>query len=69
MAKLEVVPKQPDLWTQLRAAAEDAAREEPRLASQLNAVVLAHEDFAGALSFQIARKLGDAELGLSLIHI
>jgi len=37
MAKLEVVPKQPDLWTQLRAAAEDAAREEPRLASQLNA--------------------------------
>jgi len=68
MAKLEVVPKQPDLWTQLRAAAEDAAREEPRLASQLNAVVLAHEDFAGALSFQIARKLGDAELGAMTVR-
>ncbi|WP_313574129.1 serine O-acetyltransferase [Brevundimonas sp.] len=68
MAKLEVVPKQPDLWAQLRAAAEDAAREEPRLASQLNAVVLAHEDFAGALSFQIARKLGDAELGAMTVR-
>ena len=63
MAKLEIVPQQPDLWAQLRAAAEDAAREEPRLASQLSAVVLAHDDLAGALSFQIARKLGDAELG------
>ena len=62
-AKLELVPQEPDLWAQLRAAAEEAAREEPRLASQLNAVVLAHDDLAGALSFQIARKLGDAELG------
>src|SRR5690606_1511035 len=63
MAKLEIVPQQPDLWAQLRMAAEEAAREEPRLASQMNAVVLAHDDMAGALSFQIARKLGDAELG------
>ena len=68
MAKLEIVPQQPDLWTQLRAAAEDAAREEPRLASQLNAVVLAHDDLAGALSFQIARKLGDAELGAMTVR-
>ena len=68
MAKLEIVPKQPDLWTQLRAAAEDAARGEPRLASQLNAVVLAHDDLAGALSFQIARKLGDAELGAMTVR-
>src|SRR5690606_9578235 len=46
----------------LRAAAEAAAREEPRLASLMNAAVLSHGDLAGALSFQVARKLGDAEL-------
>lgn len=63
MAKLEVVPNEPDLWSRLRASAQEAVREEPHLASQLNAVILSHGDFAAALSFQIARKLGDAELG------
>lgn len=68
MPQLEVVPKDMDLWSQLRAAALEAAREEPQLASQLNAVVLAHDDMAGALSFQIARKLGDAELGAMTVR-
>lgn len=68
MAELKIVPTQPDLWTQLRLSAEVAAREEPRLASQLNAVVLSHDDLAGALSFQIARKLGDAELGAMTVR-
>lgn len=68
MAELKVVPTEPDLWTQLRASAEAAAREEPRLASQLNAVILAHDDLAGALSFQIARKLADAELGAMTVR-
>ena len=63
MAKLEIVPSEPDLWSRLRAAAQDAVRDEPHLASQLNAVILSHGDFAGALSFQVARKLGDSELG------
>lgn len=63
MGKLKVVSDASPVWTQLRASAEAAAREEPRLASQLNAVILSHDDLAGALSFQIARKLGDAELG------
>lgn len=63
MAKLKVIAKESAVWAQLRASAEAAAREEPRLASQLNAVILSHADLAGALSFQIARKLGDAELG------
>lgn len=68
MAKLEIVPNEAEftglgLWTRLRVAAQDAVRDEPHLASQLNAVILSHSDFAGALSFQIARKLGDAELG------
>ncbi|MHC3126797.1 serine acetyltransferase [Brevundimonas sp. GN22] len=68
MAKLEIVspvkaqsPK--DVWASLRCAAEDAARAEPQLASQLNSVILSHDDLSGALSFQIARKLGDSELG------
>ena len=63
MAHLEIVPAEPDLWSRLRASAEEAVREEPHLASQLNAVILSHGDIAGALSFQIARKLGDSELG------
>ena len=68
MAHLEIVPQDQDLWMQLRASAQEAAREEPQLASQLNAVVLAHDDLAGALSFQIARKLGDAELGAMTVR-
>ena len=60
---LELVSQSPSRWTQLRRAAEEAARSEPRLASLMNATVLSHDDLAGALSYQIARKLGDAELG------
>ncbi|KQW83925.1 serine O-acetyltransferase [Brevundimonas sp. Root1279] len=63
MPQLEVVAAQPDVWTQLRAAADEAARSEPHLGSLMNATILSHTDLAGALSFQIARKLGDAELG------
>lgn len=68
MPKLEIVPvrsdpARPDIWNQLRAAAEETARAEPHLASQMNAVILSHTDLAAALGFQIARKLGDAELG------
>ena len=63
MPKLEVVAGRSDTWSQLRAAAEATARAEPHLASQMNAVILSHGDLAAALGFQIARKLGDAELG------
>ena len=68
MPKLEVVPAhsdraRPDVWGQLRAAARETAQAEPHLASQMNAVILSHGDLAAALGFQIARKLGDAELG------
>lgn len=64
MRKLEVVASPAKgTWPLLRAAAEAAARAEPHLASQLNAVILSHSDLASALSFQIARKLGDNELG------
>ena len=65
MAKLEIVAEADgrELWSQLRASAEAAVREEPQLGSQMNAVILSHDDLAGALSFQIARKLADGEMG------
>ena len=63
MPKLEVVARRSDVWSHLREAAEAAARAEPHLATQMNAVILSHADLAAALSFQIARKLGDNELG------
>ena len=73
MPKLEVVPETAGPWRRLRASAEAATREEPQLASQMNSVILSHDGMAGALSYQVARKLGDDELGamsvLSLIHI
>ena len=68
MTRLEVVAAREDVWGQLRASAEAAARDEPGLASQMNAVILAHGDLAGALSFQVGRKLGDAELGAMTVR-
>ncbi len=52
----------PPVWAALRNEAERAASAEPALASLLNAVVLAHDDLGRALSYQLARKLGDTEL-------
>ncbi len=52
----------PPVWAALRNEAEHSARVEPYLASLLNATVLAHSGLAPALSFQLARKLGDQEL-------
>jgi serine O-acetyltransferase len=63
MPKLEIVADHKGAWRELRAAAAAAARDEPHLASQMNAVILSHDDLAAALSFQIGRKLGDSELG------
>ena len=65
MAKhLEVVEPTvaPPVWAALRNEAERASKEEPALASLLNSVILAHDRLADALSYQIARKLGDQEL-------
>ena len=60
--KFEVVVSQSEIWSLLRSAAEEAARAEPHLGSLLNATVLSHGDLSAALSFQIARKIGDNEL-------
>ena len=63
--RLEVIdPSQPPpVWAALRNEAERAAKNEPALASLLNAVVLSHETLGEALSYQLARKLGDQEMG------
>ncbi len=53
---------QTSVWTALRREAEAAAREEPTLGSLLNAVILSHDGLIEALSYQMARKLGDQEL-------
>lgn len=66
--RLEAVPETSDLWNQLRRAAEQASGDEPDLASQMNAVILSHGNLGAALSFQIARKLGDAELGAMTVR-
>ena len=62
--RLEVIDptSAPPVWASLRMEAERAARSEPALASLLNAVVLSHDDLGSALSYQLARKLGDQEL-------
>ena len=62
--KLELV--QPDMpppvWAALRNEALAACRSEPPLASLLDAVILRHSGLGDALSYQLARKLGDAVL-------
>ena len=61
---LEVVSLEtpPPVWAALRNEATRVAQTEPDLASLVNAVVLRHASLAGALSYQLARKLGDQEL-------
>ena len=62
--RLEVVDpaNAPPVWAALRNEAEAAAQKESALASLLAAVILNHKTLGGALSYQLARKLGDQEL-------
>ena len=62
--RLEVVDLDtaPPVWASLRNEAEAAGQKEAALASLLAAVILNHKTLGGALSYQLARKLGDQEL-------
>jgi serine O-acetyltransferase len=62
--RLEVVnpASAPPVWAALRNEAYAAAKSEAALASLLAAVILNHETLGDALSYQLARKLGDQEL-------
>jgi len=62
--RLEVVAAgaPPPVWAALRNEAAHAAQIEPGLASLLHSTILKHDDLAAALSYQLARKIGDQEL-------
>jgi len=62
--RLEVVDSKnaPPVWAALRNEAYAAAKSEAALASLLAAVILNHKSLSSALSYQLARKLGDQEL-------
>jgi serine O-acetyltransferase len=61
--RLEVVnaTRPPPVWAALRNEAYAAAKTESSLASLLAAVILNHDSLGDALSYQLARKLGDQE--------
>jgi serine O-acetyltransferase len=61
--RLEVIDPgvAPPVWAALRNEATSAARDESALASLLATVILNHKTLADALSYQLARKLGDQE--------
>jgi serine O-acetyltransferase len=62
--RLEVLdPAQaPPVWAALHNEALVAAREESALASLVATVILNHKTLGDALSYQLARKLGDQEM-------
>jgi len=62
--RLEVVDPgiAPPVWASLRNEAAAVAKKESALASVVAATILNHETLADALSYQLARKLGDQEL-------
>lgn len=60
MPQLEVISHGArPMWLSLRTEALEAVKSEPCLASMLHAVILTHDHFAHALSYQLARKLAD----------
>lgn len=60
--RLKVVETPDTVWDLLKREAADVAANEPSLASLINAVVIRHGALSSALSYQVARKLGDQEL-------
>ena len=51
------------IWSNLRADAEAMAEREPALASFVHATILNHERLEQALSYHLAKKLGNEDLG------
>ena len=54
-----ITPDDKPIWLCQRQEASDALAAEPGLASMLYSTILSHDDLASALSYHIARKLGD----------
>lgn len=65
-----ITPEDKPIWLCLRQEASDALAAEPGLASMLHSTILSHDDLASALSFHIARKMGDDAIrGMTLREI
>jgi serine O-acetyltransferase len=65
-----ITPDDKPIWLCLRQEASDALAAEPGLASMLHSTILSHDDLASALSFHIARKMGDDAIrGMTLREI
>jgi serine O-acetyltransferase len=62
--RLEVIDpaSAPPVWAALRNEALAQAKAEAALASLMATVILNHKTLGGALSYQLARKLGDQEM-------
>jgi len=58
--KVTILAEAGGLWQAMRKEVQENAREEPILASFVYATILNHETLAGALSFHLASKLGNA---------
>jgi serine O-acetyltransferase len=65
-----ITPEDKPIWLCLRQEASDTLTAEPGLASMLHSTILSHDDLASALSYHIARKVGDDTLrGMTLREI
>jgi serine O-acetyltransferase len=51
------------IWSALRAQGEDIAQAEPTLASLAHATILKHTRFEDALSYLLATRIGDDDMG------
>ncbi|WP_140986538.1 serine O-acetyltransferase [Asticcacaulis tiandongensis] len=62
-----ITPEDKPVWLTLRQEASDALASEPSLASMLHSTILSHDDLPSALSYHVARKLGDDSIrGMTL---
>src|SRR5215813_75530 len=55
------------IWSALRVQAEELAQSEPELASFAHATILKHERLEHALSYHLAKKIGNEDL--SSLHV
>lgn len=56
------------IWSALRTQAEQLTQSEPELASFAHATILKHERLEEALSFHLARKIGNEDLSPMLVR-
>ena len=65
-----ITPDDKPIWLCLRQEASDALMAEPGMASMLHSTILSHDDLSSALSYHIARKMGDDSIrGMTLREI